>query len=147
MPGLHQALQLHMLENSDCLKKAQRHCVEAFGIRPVHVDQLSDIPELPVIAIANEFFDALPIRQFEYGERGWRERLVALQQDGAVLGWALARQSALPAMVLPGVPRQGDVYELNAPAIAIAAELGQRLTRQGGALLAIDYGHDGVGVW
>ena len=145
IPGFRPALRLHMLETSDRLKIRQCRSVEPFGIRPVHVDRLSDLPDLPVIAIANEFFDALPIRQFVYGEQGWRERLVALQQDGKRLGWTLAQPSALPAEVLPGVPMPGDVYELNAPAIALAVELGYRLVRQGGALLAIDYGHDGAG--
>ena len=145
VPGFHQALRLHMLETSECLKTPQRRAVEAFGVRPAHVDRLCDLPELAVIAVANEFFDALPIRQFEYCEQGWRERLVAVRRDGDMLGWTLAKASALPASVLPGTPVPGDVYELNAPAIALAGELGHRLARQGGALLAIDYGHDGAG--
>ena len=47
---------------------------------------LGDLPEQPLFVVANEFFDALPIRQFVREGAGWRERQVGLDQGALVFG-------------------------------------------------------------
>ncbi len=86
-----------------------------------------------MILLANEFLDALPIRQFVRREDGWRERFVA---DGA---WA--EQPADPPLAGDAAP--GEVREMRDPALAEA--LGARLRAQGGAALFLDYGPDASG--
>jgi len=49
--------------------------------------RFEEVPEGPVIVIAQEFFDALPAHQFQYSKEkgGWRERLVDIDSsDGCV---------------------------------------------------------------
>ncbi len=89
---------------------------------------LAEVPDDgPLILVANEFFDALPIRQF----------LGAGQERGV----GLAGEAFVP-VALPSPPvAAGEVSE---PGLAIAAEIGARLRRHGGAALIIDYGHDGA---
>src|SRR6202000_2560448 len=96
--------------------------------------------------VANEFFDALPIHQYVKTARGWCERMVALDADGA-LAFALA-PVALPGGSIPatrdGAP-EGGVYEASPAGEAIAQEIAQRIAAQGGAALLIDYGYDAPG--
>jgi NADH dehydrogenase [ubiquinone] 1 alpha subcomplex assembly factor 7 len=101
------------------------------GVR--HAELLAEGPGGPMILLANEFFDALPIRQFVRGPRGWAERVVGLGPDG--LRWGLG-----PAPSgLPDAP-VGAVIERCAAGEAIAADIGARLARDGGGALIVDYG-------
>ena len=95
-------------------------------------------PPLPAIVVANEFFDALPIRQFVRADRGWRERLIGLDEGGA-LAFGLA-PDAPTDVALPDAP-QGSIREVCAPALQIAADIAAHLSAYGGAMLAIDYGY------
>ncbi|WP_020185998.1 SAM-dependent methyltransferase [Methylopila sp. 73B] len=96
----------------------------------------SDASPLPTLVLANEFFDALPIRQFVRTEAGWRERMVGLV-DGA-LAFGLSAEPPTD-LRLPSRPT-GFVLELNPQGVAIAARIGAHLAAHGGAALAIDYG-------
>jgi SAM-dependent MidA family methyltransferase len=106
---------------------------------PVWHDDVSTLPEMPLFLVANEFFDALPVRQFLRAGNGWRERVVGLR-DGAL---AFGLTDAAPVAAL--APRladtaEGDMVELCAPAAAIAAEFGRRIASQGGVAIVVDYG-------
>jgi NADH dehydrogenase [ubiquinone] 1 alpha subcomplex assembly factor 7 len=95
----------------------------------------------PLFLVANEFFDALPIRQFVATERGWCERMVALAADGG-LAFALAPVStALAVPPLRGAVEPGAVYEISRAAEALAKNIGGVIAGQGGAALLIDYGY------
>ena len=101
------------------------------------------MPEGPLLAIANEFFDALPIRQFERRPEGWCERLVGLDPGGGALAFVLGppgpqAQALIPAALQDAAP--GAVVEVSAHATAIAGEIGRRLATHGGAGLIVDYG-------
>jgi len=91
-----------------------------------------------MLLLANEFFDALPVRQFLATERGWCERLVGL--DGEDLTFGL-RPEPEPALGKP--LRLGDVLEWPAASIDIMGMLAGRLARDGGAVLILDYGYWG----
>lgn len=141
VPGFADALEVHLVENSRRLRDLQ---AERLGQGPVWHDGLETIPPGPAIIVANEFFDALPVRQFVWTDAGWCERLVACDEDGA-LRFALAAgpsplASALPTVVREGAP-EGAVAELCPAGIAIVGELGRRLSEDGGAALIVDYGH------
>ncbi len=100
--GFLQAAHLHLVETSPTLRSIQADTL-AKGSPPRpplwHAD-LSDIPDGPVILIANEFLDALPIRQFERTAAGWCERLVAAGPGGDGLIFALSPPSCRPPMLL-----------------------------------------------
>ena len=96
----------------------------------------------PLMVVANEFFDALPIRQLIKAPGGWRERRVACQ-DTLFLPIA---GPAVPAEIVPPSVRDatvGAILEVAPAAVAIVRALAARLRSQGGALLAVDYGYDG----
>ncbi len=144
VPGFHAAIQVKLVEISPALRERQR---EALGAHRVEwLDNVGQIPEAPFLLIANEFFDALPVRQFERtgpeGEEGWAERLVVPAGAGR-LGFALAAPSPANRPLIPAALRdapQGTVVEVCPAGLNIAAFLGHRLARQPGAALIIDYG-------
>lgn len=132
------ALQLHLVEVNAALIAAQSERLAAFD--PVWHETLDDVPQGPSIFIANEFFDALPIHQFEMTGAGWRERVVV----HADRGFAFALAAAGPAISLlrPAHLRAkpGEIAEISPIGMEIAAKIAGRLRQFSGAALAIDYG-------
>ncbi|WP_121063383.1 class I SAM-dependent methyltransferase [Chachezhania antarctica] len=137
VPGFHDAATVALVEASGPLRKAQAAALK--GHAPVWCNTAGDLPDGPLFLIANEFFDALPIRQFQRGPSGWHERLIAAGPDG--LHFALgpeAPQHALADRLAD--TRDGDVVEICEPATPIMAEVAHRIGQHGGAALIIDYG-------
>lgn len=141
VPGFHAALRLHLVETSPVLRARQAAALSPFG--PTWHDRLADVPPGPMILLANEFFDALPIRQFARGDRGWGERMVGLDATGA-LAWVLDPRpgAALVPPPLRAAPI-GSVVEIHPAARSVMAEIGARLAAAPGAALILDYGHTG----
>ncbi|MGI3165314.1 class I SAM-dependent methyltransferase [Pseudooceanicola sp. 200-1SW] len=139
VPGFHAAAQILLIEASPRLREAQR--AQLAGHAPRWAEDLSDLPPLPLFAVANEFFDALPIRQFRRAEgETWQERVVTATEDGGLApDWAAPHPLAALDYRL-GDTTPGDVVELSPEAQGWAAALGQQITRQGGAALILDYG-------
>lgn len=137
-PAFLEAAEVCLLETSTRLQTVQR---AALGeVR--HIERLEDLPEGPVFAVANEFFDALPIQQFVKNDFGWQERLV-----GAALTWNLSETIQRPDLdtAFEGL-ETGRIVELAAASKAVANLLTKRISTQGGAALVIDYGDlDGTG--
>ncbi len=153
--GFHQAAKITLIEASPTLRAAQAtilgraaHAAKlgraapaaaARGAAPVWLDHAHEIPDQPLFLIANEFFDALPIRQFIRSGDSWRERLIGVQDNTLTFGLgATAPQPAL-AHHLPDT-KDGDLVEHCPQAAPIINELSQRITSHGGAALIIDYG-------
>ena len=144
LPEFRSAVSITLVETSPTLRKVQARTLAGAGpqLRWASTVEEALEPPLPALVIANEFFDALPIRQFVRTSGGWRERLVGLSDDGA-LAFGLA--DAAPAdMRLPERP-VGAVLEACPDGIAIAARIGRHLAAHRGAALAIDYGAAGTG--
>ena len=127
---------MHLVEASPTLREVQR---AALGGAVTHVDRIEDLPDGPLFLVANEFFDALPIRQFQRTERGWRERLVGLK-DGA-LSFGLGDETAPPFLDHRRADTgAGDIVEVSEAARRVAGEIGRRIATFGGAAIVIDYG-------
>jgi NADH dehydrogenase [ubiquinone] 1 alpha subcomplex assembly factor 7 len=129
---------VHFVETSPALRAAQRARVPDATWH----DDVTTLPDQPLIVVANEFFDALPIRQLVRASDGWRERTIACQ-DTLFLPIAGPR---VPDEVIPEPLRAaapGTVFEVSPATVAVVRALAQRIVRFGGALLAIDYGHEG----
>ncbi|WP_395687578.1 class I SAM-dependent methyltransferase [Aestuariivirga sp.] len=133
-PALAQALSIHLVETSPVLRAAQRERLD--GVVEWHAS-LADVPDGPMLCLANEFFDAIPVRQIERRGGRWHERVVGLTDSGLTLGLGLEVEQ-------PG-GEEGDVAELSPAREEIARSLGRRLAGHGGAALIIDYGHLGAG--
>ncbi len=130
-PDFVAALEVHLIETSPRLRTVQQAALP--GLAPVWHDRVEDLPDRPLILLANEFLDALPIRQFRRGATGWEERHVAARQG-------LWHPAAPPERIAGHAVPMGDVVELCEPALAIVAGLRERLRRQPGAVLLLDYG-------
>jgi SAM-dependent MidA family methyltransferase len=136
VPGFLDAAEVWLVETSPALRKKQW---EALGkYEPRWADSLTDVPAMPLFLIANEFFDALPIRQFEIRDGTLRERVVGLAADALVMGLS----PPVTDGALPDHAEEGTVVETCPAGRSIAAEIGARLKAHGGAALIIDYGHD-----
>ncbi len=132
VPGFHAALDVHLVEASPVLRRAQAKGIPGATFH----DSVADLPEGPVFLIANEFFDALPIRQFQMSAQGnWQERQVGATADRLI--WGLAPPA--PLSVRDGFS-PGMITETCAPGEAIAEEVGRRIAANGGAALIVDYG-------
>lgn len=133
-PGLQ--AKLHLVETSPVLRQAQASRLGA--AEPVWHDGIETLPVGPAIVIANEFFDALPVRQFQRTDRGWCERLVGLSSDASRLVFGLAAE---PAGDIAAEGAEGVLLTIPGGALDIVRGLSRRIVDHGGALLAIDYGH------
>lgn len=144
--GFHEKMQIHLLEISPTLKEKQERILKPYteaGKVTWHAD-LSDVPRnYPVFFIANEFFDALPFRQFVFQQGGWHEKVIVLNQGESKGGQPLAygyRKSPLE-FEAPKLPQNGDVYEYAPARGAVLRDIAGRVKEQGGAGLIVDYGH------
>ena len=138
VPGFHAACRLHLVETSPALRARQRQALAGRDV--AWHDRPGDIPAGPLLLLANEFLDALPIRQFVRGEHGWHERVVGLGPDGG-LAFGLAPHTE-PSLD-PGRGEPGEVLEACPGAVAVVADLAARIVTSGGAALFMDYGADG----
>jgi SAM-dependent MidA family methyltransferase len=137
VPGFHAAAQLHLVEASPVLRASQAAALGAHT--PRFHDSIGDLPEAPLFVIANEFFDALPIRQYQRGANHWQERQIGAR-DGALI-WGLAPETPVDALTPRlAATEPGQIVERCAPAEAIAEDIGRRIAAHGGAALIIDYG-------
>jgi SAM-dependent MidA family methyltransferase len=138
VPGFHASARLHLVEASPTLRVVQAGTLAAHA--PTFHDTLETVPDLPLFLVANEFFDALPIRQFQRVEGPlWRERVVGVSDGALTLGLAPPGPVAALAHRLEDT-EPGQIVETRAPAEVIAAEIGRRIATHGGAALIVDYG-------
>jgi SAM-dependent MidA family methyltransferase len=137
VPGFRAAASIHLLEASPRLRARQAETLSGHDIR--FMDSLDELPDAPLFFVANEFFDALPIRQFRRDGAGWRETLVGTQNGRLCFG--LGPRVPFPALEHRlADTAEGDIVETAPAAASIAAALGARIAARGGAGLVIDYG-------
>ncbi len=140
MPDFLAAIRLHLVEVSPALRDRQAETLKDWAVE-WHAE-LAALPAGPMLLIANEFFDALPIRQIERTADGWCERLVGLNAAGR-LEFALSAPSPACALLVPEALRDtppGGVVEISPAALNIASEIARRIAAHAGAALIIDYG-------
>lgn len=141
VPEFRHALRPVLVEASPVLREEQRRRLAAAA--PNFAAGLPEVPDGPLFVVANEFLDALPVRQFVRGPTGWAERLVGLDEDGRLV-FVLGPEGAAASLLIPEPLREsppGSVIELCPAAAALASSLAKRLARAPGAALFVDYGH------
>jgi NADH dehydrogenase [ubiquinone] 1 alpha subcomplex assembly factor 7 len=134
--GFHAGLHLHLVETSERLRAAQAARLANFA--PSWHARWSEVPSGPLLLIANEFFDALPVHQLIAAAHGWVERCVDLDPEGGLVFRAAARRSPLGAD-LPEAPA-GTIAEVSPARSELAKAIGRRIAEDGGVALVIDYG-------
>jgi NADH dehydrogenase [ubiquinone] 1 alpha subcomplex assembly factor 7 len=130
---------VHFVETSPRLRSEQAERVAG----AIWHDDLSTLPDgMPLLVVANEFFDALPIEQLVRGPEAWRQRLVACQ-DTLFLP---VSGKPVPDDIIPEGLRDapvGSIVESSPASVKVVRGLAKRLAAQGGAAIVIDYGYDG----
>lgn len=129
---------VHLVEPSPALRAKQAEAVPQAAFH----DDIDTLPaDRPLLVVANEFFDALPLRQLVRTARGWRERMVGLNGERLVpVSGDRPMDAAVPSSLADAAV--GAILETNPAATAIMRALAQRVAAQGGAILAIDYGYE-----
>jgi len=139
--GFREAVRPVLVETSEPFRKAQEKRLKPFAPRWLDaVDGLE--PEgPPIILIANEFFDAMPIRQYQKSGEAWHERLIGLVEDARAWGLSplAVPPDAIPDSVRPA--EEGTVWETSPAAVEIMKSLSGRICDRTGVALAIDYGY------
>ena len=105
----------HLVETSPILRDLQQRAVPGAAWH----ESIENLPSQPLLLVANEFLDALPIRQFVQG----MERRVGIIAGGL------------------GFDRDGETVELSPQREQAVAAVASRLVRSGGVAVFIDYGH------
>jgi len=131
--------ELHFIETSPLLREKQA------DLHPHAIwhDTIQTLPsDRPLLIVANEFFDALPVHQLVMTFSGWRERVVRIGMDGfeAAPG-ENTKYGEVPAHLRNVDP--GGIIESCPTARRLMRALARRLHDQGGVMLVIDYGYDG----
>jgi NADH dehydrogenase [ubiquinone] 1 alpha subcomplex assembly factor 7 len=135
-PDFLKAAEVHLVEMSPRLREIQKQTLGPSQAAIHWHGAIEDISPGPAIFIANEFFDAMPVRQFQWKDNQWTERMVGLTADGG-LAFALAPVDQRPAGVaLP----DGAIIEASPAGKAAMTSIAARLKRDGGAALIVDYG-------
>jgi NADH dehydrogenase [ubiquinone] 1 alpha subcomplex assembly factor 7 len=137
VPGFHAAAELVLVEASATLRGVQAQTLA--GHAPRWTDRIDALPDAPLFLIANEFFDALPINQYQRSVDGWHQRLVGLGDGRLAFGLSTALpEGGLGLRFKDDLP--GTVVEVCPALPAIAATLGARIAAHGGAAIIVDYG-------
>ncbi len=133
-PAFLHAADIHLVEASEALIDVQRTTLN--GTPATWHPWIDDLPDGPAIIVANEFFDALPIRQYVQTDKGLCERAVGLDANGE-LNFGLVPPGTTDAAQAP----EGAMLEVGAAALTVIRELAARFLTARGALLVIDYGY------
>jgi NADH dehydrogenase [ubiquinone] 1 alpha subcomplex assembly factor 7 len=139
VPGFRAAIQLHLVETSPVLAEMQRTVLTRAAETAQWHRLVDTLPDGPLVAVANEFVDALPVNQLVKTESGWHERKVGIK-DGRLIFAADPRPlPGLDPTLRQDLVSAGAVFEWRD--LTPVRELGGKIAAHGGAALVIDYGH------
>lgn len=135
VPNFHASAEVYFIEASPTLRAEQ-----AKRVPNAHwIDRVSELADLPIYLVANEFLDALPIRQFVRDGIEWRERMVGMDQGNLTFGLSNPAPITALAHRLKDT-KDGDLVETCPALPAFIGEIGARIEANGGAAIFIDYG-------
>ncbi len=139
---LTELIHVHLVETSPILRKVQQETLAQSGFKITWHDDITQLPKVPCCILANEFFDALPIKQFVKQAKGWKERGVRIENKKL----AFTLKTPQTAIDLSHSPQledipTGEIIEKSAKAEQIMATLCAHIMSYGGIILAIDYGY------
>jgi len=131
------AADIHLIEASPALRTVQE--TRLAGKSVTWCDSLAELPDAPLFLIANEFFDALPVRQFKRAGDGWQEQMIGMANNTLIFG----QSAPMPVDALNDLlatTAVGQIAEIRPAAEGMMAEIGRRIATFGGAALILDYG-------
>ena len=142
LPDCRAAARIHLVETSPTLRDVQQKTLHGHDV--TWHEALPAPGDIPAIFIANEFLDALPIRQFVKAGDAWCERLVGHDPANdafAFVTGAPARPDAPQTARLRADAQAGDILEESPAVASVVGDIAAHIAARGGAGLFIDYGH------
>lgn len=134
--------QIHLLDINPILMLEQKKQLKDYA--PCFISKISDLPALPTIIIANEFFDALPIRQYIKKNNKWYEIKFIMQENNhhelVYSDITLEKEHWLNDNH-PNA-EEGGIFEESLESLEIMTYLANHIKKYQGAALIIDYGYD-----
>ena len=142
VPEFRKAVVVHLVELSPALQQRQQQTLAKLDVPVLWHRSFEELPAGPLIILANEFLDALPVHQAVKQLNGWYERVVEIDGAGHLAFMVAAEPLPHFEQLLPPPVREapiGAIYEWRPDNVPL--ELARRVMREGGAGLFIDYGH------
>ncbi|MET0575031.1 MAG: class I SAM-dependent methyltransferase [Mesorhizobium sp.] len=140
---MHDSASFALIETSTRLTEIQKQALQEAGPSFGWHETIDALPRQPLLIVGNELFDAIPVRQYVKTSNGWRERMVGLDDAGNlafIAGAGSANPSLLPADAVDAA--DGAIVELAPARTALMQTVAERIARDGGAGLFIDYGYE-----
>jgi NADH dehydrogenase [ubiquinone] 1 alpha subcomplex assembly factor 7 len=143
VPAFLEGVTVAMVETSPVLREAQQTALHGAPVPIQWFDAIEDAPRGPLIVIANEFVDALPIRQLVWSDGGWCERCVTIGPEGgfAFCSGPTITNSGLRQAAEPLTTPDGSILEVRPDAGALVSLIAARADQAPLAALIVDYGH------
>ena len=137
------AIRITLVETSPVLRDMQKKTLLATMRMPAWRDSFDDVTDGPLIVLANEFFDALPIDQYEKSNTGWHVRAIGWDEDEEILKYVLGEKLDDESTIPPDLKNapMGAIFERSPIGEKIIRSISERILKFGGAALIIDYGH------
>jgi len=142
-PGLRASASFNLIEISPRLRLVQATTLQGTAGTVDWCNSVDELPSArPLFIVGNELFDAIPLRQYVKTDTGWRERVVDIGNDETLV-WTAGAGSLDPGLLPPDAEnaRPGAIFEVAPAREALVQTIAERIARDGGAGLFIDYGH------
>ena len=141
-PNFARALEVHLIETGPILKQQQMLVLKDYRI--TWHEGIETIPSGPLLIIANEFFDALPIEQYVMTKNGWHERHITVDKEHDKLSFVTVPLTTEDVSKFPypiSNAKVDSIFERNVMGEQITKSIAERIRYDGIAALIIDYGH------
>jgi NADH dehydrogenase [ubiquinone] 1 alpha subcomplex assembly factor 7 len=141
--GFHEACQIHLVDTNDYLIEFQKEVLKPYKVT-WHKDIYSLPIDDPLIIIANEFFDCLPVNQYILKNNIWHERSVVMNQaqEFEYIETDISKELSETLKDTHPNVKENDIIEICYSARQIVKHIAECLQKASGYLLAIDYGYD-----
>ncbi len=139
------AINLQLLEINPFFRQKQQDLLAKYGKNINWLDKKINLPKLPIITIANEFFDALPIKQYKKVKNEWREVVIKINPHDQNIRFNTnpIRNSLQQQFKMDHKNAKDGAYiEESFESLAITKWLATHLKEHKGACLFIDYGYN-----
>ena len=153
VPDFWKAVHIQLMETSPVLKEKQEYALGSYDL--AHAAEWIICTEsvnlqFPVIAIGNEFLDALPVDQYVFTDAGWAKKYISLKENGSFRIYEKSQdlntdntEKHMPNGLFK--PKLGEIVEVSLEEKRINSELIKIILKQGGSILWVDYGFKNYG--
>ncbi len=136
-PSFYKNTKIKIIDVNEILVGSQRELLESHDLQKEWFSSINEIKtKRPVIVLANEFFDALPLKQFIFEDGRWKQRVIKFDKDFYFSSIATNKKFDGPPN-----PKQGDIREISPASISIAKEISKLINSNKGLSLIFDYGY------